>query len=210
VRIGSPAEEILRAAAERSAALVVVGWTGRSALGRLFLGSVTERVARHAVCPVLIARPLHDGLRKLIAGVDGSPGAAQAVSSLQRFPLPDDCEVRLITVLPTVADLTRTSRLLPLPLMGSEDAASFVERLRTDAQERLDLLARLFTAAGKRAVTDIRRGDPALTLLEAAENAGADLIVVGAKGHNALERFLLGSVSEKLMHHANCSVLIVR
>src|SRR5205823_6446286 len=102
VRRGNPAEEILRAAEEQPTDLIAVGSSGRSAIARFFVGSVAERVARHAACPVLIARPLRGGLKELIAGVDGSAGAARAVTWLQQFPLPDECEVRLLTVVTQV------------------------------------------------------------------------------------------------------------
>jgi nucleotide-binding universal stress UspA family protein len=209
VRQGNPAEEILQAAEEQSTDLIVVGSSGRSAIARFFVGSVAERVARHAACPVLMARPLHGSLSKLIVGVDGSPGAGRAVTWLQQFPLPAECEIRLLTVVSRVEDLVRTSRFFPLPLMAPGDAQTFVERQRREVQARLDELAVSLAPTARPVVTEIRRGDPATALLEVAEDEGADLIVVG-KGHDSLERFLMGSVSEKVLRHAHCSVLIVR
>ncbi len=64
--------------------------------------------------------------------------------------------------------------------------------------------------AGIRAVTHAREGDPADAILDVAEELGADLIVVGNKGMTGAKRFLLGSVPNKVSHHAPCSVLIVR
>ena len=55
-----------------------------------------------------------------------------------------------------------------------------------------------------------RRGDPADAILDVAEEQGADLIVVGNKGMTGAKRFLLGSVPNKISHHAPCSVLIIR
>jgi nucleotide-binding universal stress UspA family protein len=188
----------------------VVGWSGHAAVARFFLGSVAERVARHASCPVLIARPLRRGLRELMVGMDGSPGATQALTWLERLALPTDSEVRLVTVLPRMEDLTRTSPWLPLPLMGGKDAHDFLERLRQEAQVRLNEGAEAMAAAGRRTVTEIRRGDPAMALIEAAEDEAVDLIVVGAQGHGTVHRFLLGAVPEKLLRHAPCSVLLIR
>jgi nucleotide-binding universal stress UspA family protein len=210
VRRGNPAEEILRAADELPAELLVVGWSGHAAVARFFLGSVAERVARHAACSVLIARPLRRELRELMVGVDGSPGAALALRRLERLALPTDSEVRLVTVLPRMEDLTRTSPWLPLPLMASKDAHDFLERLRQEAQARLSEGAEALAAAGQRAVTEIRRGDAAMALIEAAEDEAVDLIVVGAQGHGRVHRFLLGAVPEKLLRHAPCSLLLVR
>jgi nucleotide-binding universal stress UspA family protein len=65
-------------------------------------------------------------------------------------------------------------------------------------------------AKGVEAESHARLGDPADALLEVAEEEGADLIVVGNRGMTGAKRFLLGSVPNKISHHAPCSVLIVR
>jgi nucleotide-binding universal stress UspA family protein len=59
-------------------------------------------------------------------------------------------------------------------------------------------------------MTHAREGEPAQALLSVADEQDADLIVVGARGLTGLERFLLGSVTSKLAHHAPCSLMIVR
>ena len=66
------------------------------------------------------------------------------------------------------------------------------------------------SAAGVEAEVHARQGSPADAILDVAEETGADLIVVGNKGMTGAERFLLGSVPNKVSHHAPCSVLIVR
>jgi nucleotide-binding universal stress UspA family protein len=201
VRRGHPEQEILRAAEASPTDLIAVGWTGHSAIARFFVGSVTERVARHAQCPVLVARPLRAGLRQVVLGIDGSPGAAHAVEWIRSFPLPVDCEIRLVTVLTPVEELTRTSRLLPLPLMSHADAEAFAERQRQDAEAWLDELAASFASADRRAVTETRHADPAVGLLDAAEG-GADLIILGSRRHDAIEQLLIGGVSEKVLRQA--------
>jgi nucleotide-binding universal stress UspA family protein len=101
------------------------------------------------------------------------------------------------------------------------DAPSFRERLvGTARRESIDLrevadnvLARAAEEAGAAGLvteTYAEEGDPAHVLIDVAQQQGADLIVVGARGLTGLERFLLGSVSSKLAHHAPCSVTIVR
>jgi nucleotide-binding universal stress UspA family protein len=210
VRTGDPTEAILRATEEGPASLLVVGARGRSSIGRFFLGSVAERVVRHAACSVLLARPLRGELRTVIVGVDGSACATQAVVWLERFPLPDACEVRLVTVLPFQDDLIRARMLLPPHFTSYNDARAFAEQRPQEAQAHLDGLATSFAASHKRAITDVRRGDAALSLLQVAEDHGAQLIVVGSRGLSANERFALGSVSEKLARYAHGSVLVVK
>ena len=58
--------------------------------------------------------------------------------------------------------------------------------------------------------TDILFGTPESRIVETAEEIGCDLIVLGSHGHNGWERLLLGSVSDSVVHHAHCSVLVVR
>jgi nucleotide-binding universal stress UspA family protein len=84
------------------------------------------------------------------------------------------------------------------------------ESERQAAQARLDALVSTFASAGKRATARLETGDPAHRLLEVAEEREADLIVVGSQGLSAIDRFLLGSVSEKVLRYAECSVLVVR
>jgi nucleotide-binding universal stress UspA family protein len=78
-----------------------------------------------------------------------------------------------------------------------------VEATLSDASEAIN-------EAGVKVETFAREGDPADAILDVAEEQGADLIVVGNKGMTGAKRFLLGSVPNKVSHHAPCSVLIIR
>jgi nucleotide-binding universal stress UspA family protein len=208
VRRGHPAHEIREAAVEWHADLLAVGACGLSGIGHFLLGSVAERLVRHCPCPVLVARPLSVTLRRVVLAVDDSPCAKAAAEWLRRFPLPEACEVRLVTVMPLLDSWLRAHVTLAPPLV--EHLETLAEHERNRARERLHDLAATLRAGGKRTVTDLRSGDPALTLLQVAEEEGADLIVVGSHGQTAAERFLIGSVSEKVMRHVPCSVLVVR
>lgn len=99
-RTGKPAEQIVREADEAEPDLVVLGSRGLGTVARFLLGSVADRVARHAACPVLIARRVKDQIRKVVLGIDDSSGAAHASEWLRQFSLPPDCEVRIVTALP--------------------------------------------------------------------------------------------------------------
>jgi nucleotide-binding universal stress UspA family protein len=205
-RIGKPAEQIVRRADEDPPDLVVLGSRGLGAVARFFMGSVAERVARHAACPVLIARRVTDKVRTVILGIDGSAGAAHAAEWLQRFPLPPDCEVRIVTALPFLS--ADTSAAARLPRVADELRAAQVAQ-KQEAEDRLRQVATAFEEAGKRAVAEYRLQQPALGLVEAAEQQEADLVVVGRQGMSRIERFLMGSVSEHVLRHAPCSVLLI-
>lgn len=211
VRHGHAAKEIVQAAEEHPTTLLVLGSHGHSAIHRFLLGSVAERVARHSPCPVLLARPLEGEIKRVLVAVDSSPSAQHAgnwVRDHLASLLPPQTQVCLMTVLPLLEILMREHvRVLP-PLA---DHATTLDRLqREQAQEILDGLAEEYSAAGLRPTTTIRSGDPALTILNVAEEDGADLVVTGAHGATLLDRFYPGSVSDTVLRQAKCSVLIVR
>ena len=81
---------------------------------------------------------------------------------------------------------------------------------REDVDATLAAAAELAQAAGVTAAVHARQGDPADAILDVAEETGADLVVIGNKGMTGAKRFLLGSVPNKISHHAPCGVLIIR
>jgi nucleotide-binding universal stress UspA family protein len=210
VRRGHPAVEIVRAADEESPDLVVVGSHGRSAIARFLLGSVAEQVARHAHCPVLLVRGAVEGpqLQRVALGVDGSDGSERATDWLRRFPLPVACEVRLVAVLANLHEIARAHLVVGPPL--APESIPFEQWLREQTSTHLSSAAADFAEDGRRVVTEIRSGDPARALIDVAEDEGSDLLVVGSHGQGMLEQFLLGSVSQQVLCHAPCSVLVVR
>lgn len=207
VREGIAEEKILDAALEHAVDLVVIGASGHSGITRFFLGSGAERVAYHAPCPVLLARPHHDALRRVVVGIDASEASEQTVEWLRGFPLPPAAEVRLVTVLPLV-EQWRNYGMMILP--APEELEPLAEKARQQARERLELLAGRLREAGKQVITSLEEDDPATGLLHLAKESETDLVVAGSHGRTQVERFLLGSVSLNLLRHAHCSVLIVR
>ncbi len=81
---------------------------------------------------------------------------------------------------------------------------------REDVDATLAEAAAVAQAAAVPAQVHARQGDPADAILDVAEETGADLVVVGNKGMTGAKRFLLGSVPNKISHHAPCGVLIIR
>jgi nucleotide-binding universal stress UspA family protein len=81
---------------------------------------------------------------------------------------------------------------------------------REDVDATLEAAAAIAREQGVTVETSPRQGDPADAILDVAEEHEADLIIVGNKGMTGAKRFLLGSVPNKISHHAPCSVLIIR
>lgn len=206
VRRGATAEQIIDAADEFHADLIVLGSHGRSGLERFLLGSVAEKVARFARQPVLVARRPGRVLRKVLVALDGSDHAGRALRMAARMPFPAEAEVTLCHVM----------RPYYAPL-GPEYIPE-MDRLLLEVQEcqRKDAV-KLLDAAGddmlrwrKPATKVLLEGDPADQVLRLGAEQQADLIVLGAKGVSGFEALLVGSVADRVLKHAHCSVLLVR
>jgi nucleotide-binding universal stress UspA family protein len=202
-----PVEAILGAARDASADLLVIGSLGRTGLLQYLLGSVAERVVRHAECSVLLARPLRHGLQRVLVAVDRSPMATAVVAAAQALPLPAAAELVLATVIPPRESLAAIS---PTVWGGlAHELEAILQGAREEAEEHLRDLAGPLKAARRAVRAELLRGDPAGALLTEAERQESDLIVLGSHGEGGMDRWLLGSVSERVVRHAPCSVLVV-
>lgn len=141
--------------------------------------------------------------RNVIVGTDGSQSASAAVRHAARLA---NATGGRLTVVTAFTPLDRAAR-------AREEAPEEIQWRITDAaaaDEKADAARHLAREAGVRDVhIRSQAGDPANALIEAAEDTGADVIVVGSRGMTSASRFLLGSVPNKISHHAPCDVLIV-
>ena len=204
---GDPRDAIVKDAGEWGADLIVLGARGLGAVKEFLLGSVSLGVARHAPCPVLVCTGSPRQVRTITIAHDGSSGANAAVEFVKRLRLPHHAHLRLIGV----AEAVRYPRSGPGVGRTIEEATAAVEGERTRALE-----ARLKPAVGELwarvATVDsaVNVGTPAAEVLRYADVSDTDLLVVGARGLGTMSRLLLGSVSETVLRHAHCPVLVVR
>jgi nucleotide-binding universal stress UspA family protein len=200
---GSPAKAVADRAAAIGADLIVVGSHGYTGLQHTFVGSVAERIVREAGCSVLVSRNagnLSDG-RSVVVGDDLSPSAAAARGVASSFAAALGQTLRVVHALEAgIPYLSTLEVLLPKDLMSEFYA---------DARERLDAISRDSPDIGA-AQTEISSEPPATAICDAARKYEASLIVVGTHGRRGAERFLLGSVAERVLRHAHCSVLVAR
>jgi nucleotide-binding universal stress UspA family protein len=139
-------------------------------------------------------------MNAIVLGTDGSTGAEAAVQKLIELARGTGATIHLVCAYPGRSTLERigmTARQDPVDLRGV--AADVLARDERRLRE-----------AGFAVEKHVREGDPAHTIIDVAGEQAADLIVVGARGNTGLKRFMLGSVSSKLSHHAPRSLLIVR
>jgi nucleotide-binding universal stress UspA family protein len=205
VRAGAAAAVLV--AAGREASMVVLGTRGHGVFADAMIGSVSQHVARHAPCPVVVVRQTHhEDAGRVVVGVDGSGGSRAALE----FAC-DHAQLAGLSV--TAIHAFRPSGHLGSVPQGYFSATppsqEMVERL--DAAERLvaESVAGLSESHPDVVVeTEAIPGPAHRVLLDASLRA--DLLVVGSRGRGAFEGMLLGSVSQGVLHSAHCPVAAVR
>ena len=143
--------------------------------------------------------------RTIVVGTDGSDTATEAVRHAVALARSVGAKVELVSAYEPVSPqrLREEVAQVPADLQWRVNPRAHVDATLGDAAE-------VAAEAGVEVETYPRQGDPADAILDVAEETGADLVVVGNKGMTGARRFLLGSVPNKVSHHAPCSVLIIR
>jgi nucleotide-binding universal stress UspA family protein len=200
VRDGSPAELLIEAS--HGAALTVLGSRGHGRVSGMLLGSVSQHVARHAASPVVVVREQHDPqATRVIVGVDGSGGSRAALEFGFEHASRTGAELFAIIGWHLSGD--------PLSPVGGPELNKSLEEI--DGVDRL-LAESLAGLADKYPdVTCHREAIPVRavrTLSDASHQAA--LVVVGSRGLGAFAGLLLGSVSQEVLHQAQCPVAVVR
>jgi len=144
-------------------------------------------------------------VRSIVVGTDGSDTAVEAVRQVTEIAGALGARVYLVSAYEPVPESRLRVERVEIP-----DDLQWMVNPREDVDATLRSAAERVDAAGVTVETYAREGDPADAILDVAEEQGADLIVVGNKGMTGAKRFLLGSVPNKVSHHAPCSVLIIR
>ena len=141
----------------------------------------------------------------IVVGTDGSSTAQEAVRQAAQLARSLGAKVYVVSAYEPVAEGRLRGERQEVP----EDMQWMVNP-REEVEAALKAGAELLQGDGVMVETLARQGDPADAILDVAEEKHADLIVVGNKGMTGAKRFLLGSVPNKVSHHAPCSVMIIR
>jgi nucleotide-binding universal stress UspA family protein len=141
----------------------------------------------------------------IVVGTDGSDTAAEAVRQATELAQRVGAKVHLVSAYEPVPEGRLRDERQQVP-----DDLQFMVNPREDVNGLLDDAGQRMEQQGIEVETHAREGDPADAILDVAEEQKAGLIVVGNKGMTGAKRFLLGSVPNKVSHHAPCSVMIIR
>lgn len=180
--------------------LVVMGTHGRTGISRMLLGSVTEKVVRHAPCSVLTLR--RDAavapFTKILCPIDFSDTSEIAMDFAAEL------RPKSITLLHVIEVI--------MPYSGEPFPAVYTDDIQQQATEELDRAAtvvrKLAEVPVETTTREGRAGHEVVEMLD--ENPGFDLVVIGSHGRTGIKRALLGSVAEVVVRHARCPVVVAR
>ena len=142
---------------------------------------------------------------RIVVGTDGSETATEAVKTAIELAKLSKGKLEIVSAYAPIPQ-----DRLKQEVEGISGDVSHVVNPREDVQFILDNAAAEAKKAKVDVVTHPREGDPADAILDVAEENGADLVLIGNKGMTGARRFLLGSVPNKISHHAPCDVWIVK
>ncbi len=179
--------------------LIVSGTHGRTGLDRVLLGSFAEKIVRLAPCPVWVVRANETQLHphRILHPTDFSPVSAQALEWAVYLAIGFAAELHIIHILHR-----------PQFHTGEDEALDAI--YETARHKAVEHLAKLGEAGSVSIATSVHVGYPAKKIVEVANDQESDLIVCGTRGLTGLERDQLGSVAERVVRLAPCSVLTVR
>jgi nucleotide-binding universal stress UspA family protein len=214
---GPAADAVLSLAESEGATLIAMTTHGRTGLARWVFGSVAEKVLRASEVPVLVVRSF--GSERTEA--EGEPAERRGPEVFRRILVPSDGSESSLEVVPHAAELARlcgaevvaVSVAAPsLPAVAARYAGP-VDRRHPELLEgarAAQLAASRFAAAGARASTIVAHGDPAAEIVDASRRQGFDLIAMATHGRSGVSRWVLGSVTEKVLRAASVPMLVVR
>lgn len=198
MRKGVPWSEIVSLLEDQAFDLCVIGTQGRTGLARVLLGSVTEKVVRHAPCSVLVIRPDNGAkaFQHVLVPTDFSTSAARALDLAESL-VSSEGRITLLHVLEVAG---------PCPGRVSEADVAYLDDRAGTALRDLAV-----TKSSARIAAVPRVGWPGVQILaELDEDQSIDLVAMGSHGRTGIKRALIGSVAEKVVRYAHCPVLVAR
>ena len=211
LKIGRPDAEIVALAEELGVDLIVVGSRGRGGIRRALMGGVSDSVVRHAHCPVLVVREeeaVNIFPTKILLATDGSEDATLAARAATDIANKTGSELHVVLVGLPPGYIGTGEPLVTDILVPSQEE---LKEINDEFQRLLDAQVKQIKAAGGTVTqAHLEIGKPDEEIIALGEEIDARLIAVGSRGLGGLERALMGSISDSVVHHAHCSVLVVR
>lgn len=195
---GEPHERIIDLAQAENCDLIVMGRRGLRRLERVLVGSVTARVIGYSPIDVLvIPRDTNVDFKKVLFATDGSKYSKSAEKKAIDFAKSYGGEIAVISVVDVPSEFYAESPKTIEELVNK--AKGYVEDVKREAQSE-----------GVKAETIVREGEAYQVITDLAKKLDAGIIVMGSHGRTGLKRLLMGSVTEKVIGHTPCPVLVAK
>ena len=198
---GTPAETILTIAGQVKADLIVMGARGIGRLKEHVLGSVSHRVMTHAKCPVLVIKSSTRRLQRMLIPIADKEDGKSIVDFLAKTPFRGFPEATVVHVVPFSEPVWPAGAMIPEDFR--KEILKYGKDIATEVAEQLGTMG--YAAKGL-----VVSGAPSVAIVQEATASHCDVIVMRSHARSEISRFLLGSVSHGVVHHASCSVLMVR
>jgi len=210
---GDAPDKILEHANKNNIDLIVMATHGRSGISLWWMGSVAEKVISVTKTPMLLV-PSKDKtgkaesaekvtIEKIVVALDGSDTGQAALPYVETLAKKTGASVSLIQVIPSPGTMDPS-------IPGGPYWIKFVEAVNDSAQEYLNDIAKKLTKQGVQTTCKVMNGDSAYRIVEHAEQENASLIAMSTHGRTGITRWVLGSVTDKVMHSAKIPIWIVR
>ena len=224
---GNAVDSLVEYAQQASAGMIVMTTHGRSAFGRFWLGSVADRLIRHAPIPVLLVHGSKEpvdlkrqiDLKKMLAPLDGSPLAEQVLQPALNLAGLFDSRCELLRVFQEMMTMDFYPPFMPPEAFDPKSREqlqklavkerSIAEDLKLYAEQYLERVASSFRSQRKTVETVVRDSfNSADGILEEAQKSKADWIALATHGRVGLPRLMLGSVADKVIRGAAVPVFV--
>ena len=207
LRRGHPAEAVIDLAEEKNCELIIVGARGQSPAQQFLLGSTSASIAKHAHCSVLVTRPSEKVKKptravRIVLAIDESDASQSAVEMLSKIPWGESVEILVISVLQNEIHFRD---------WDTEMRLAFDEKEKLSREKTVHAAVDRLKASTSRVAGEVLRAESIVEeLLNTLQRVDADLVVMGHRGMSRVKRFFWGSICEKTLRHAKCSVWIHR
>ncbi len=201
LEVGSPAELILKMAQEDNVDLVVMGARGMGRIQEQIFGSVSHRVMTHAPCSTLLVKQPVRSIKNLLIPIDSQEDSDAVLSFFKKKPFREACSFTVLHVIPMIDPVWPVGAMIP---------QEFRKEIRDYAEKFTRGLCLELERLGHEANGVVLEGAPSVTIVEEIRKTKPDLLVMRPQSQSGVSRFFLGSVSHSVVHHTDCSILLVR
>ena len=213
--VGPAAEAIVTEAEKESDTLIAMTTHGRSGVSRWAMGSVADKVLRATANPLLLTRAHEDGtstpLTSIIVPLDGSEMAERVLDHASAMAKGLGVGITLVQVTPAAAQYYRYTGQEFGGYAPTEHYEDFAKTVDEHAARYLDKIHKKFEAEGVSPIEHrIMHGHDAETIVDTANETDGSIVAMATHGRSGIARWVLGSVADRVVTHAETPVLIIR